>query len=178
MLSKLCILSTAVAVLLSSEQVSASASDFPSFDMFHSKCGLNIKYKNTMCYDAYNNIAKSVQKFIDTKDPAGGQYAFKEKQPISYVWTTHLSKSGWKSDNIFETNQLDDGSCAISARSRTSSMFHSGQNDNFCDLWNVLNDAGEISNQGIFSCSYSPSDPEAFCHSNTLINDNNASEFL
>eukprot|EP00347_Sterkiella_histriomuscorum_P020111 403339062 len=166
MLAKLCILSTA-AVLLLTDTVSASAYDFPSFDIFHSKCGINVNYKDTLCYNAYNNLVQTLTYFIDNHDPANGHYTFKEKQAISYVWATHISASGWASDNIFETNQLQDGSCQISARSRTKSMFHEGQLDNFCDLWNVLNDAGTISNQGIYSCSYSPADPMTQCHKNT-----------
>ena len=94
MLAKLTVLSAAILLLLTPE-VSADASDFPSFDMFHSHCGLKVKYQNTMCYNAYNNLVNSIQKFIDTKDPANGHYTFKEKQAISYVWSTHLSTSGW-----------------------------------------------------------------------------------
>ncbi|CDW77680.1 UNKNOWN [Stylonychia lemnae] len=165
MLAKLSVLST---LLLASSSVYAAATDFPSFDIFHSHCGLNVKYQNVLCVDAFQKIYNTVLQFNAGGDPAQGAYLLKEKQPISYIWTTHKSSEGWYSDVIFETNQLADG-CYITGRSRTQSSLHSAGNDNFCDIWNVLNSAGTISNQGLNSCSNSPTDPENQCKKNKFL---------
>ena len=55
-------------------QAAASAYDFPSFDIFHSHCGLNVKYANSLCVDVYQKITSTLDFFNAGHDPAKGTY--------------------------------------------------------------------------------------------------------
>ena len=165
MLTKMMFASTVATVLLcltAIPSVSATAYDYPSFDIFHSHCGLNVKYENTLCVDVYNNIINVLNNFNAGQDPAKGTYQFKERQAISYIWMLHKSQSSWVDDVIFETLQLNDG-CQITGRSRTQSTFHSAGEENYCNLWNVYNAVGSFTGLSANSCSSQPSDPVKSC---------------
>ena len=159
---KAAILSTFVTISLLSTGALAAAEDFPSFDIFHSHCAVTVTFPNKLCANVFSELSDILQKFNAGADPAHGQYLFKERQPISYIWASHSSKYGWDSDVIFEPTQLGND-CQIRGRSRTKSTFHSAGTENYCDQWNVYQGMGSYNNMQIASCSAIPSDPQSTC---------------
>ena len=158
---KLTLFTTAAALFIAN--VFASADDFPSFDIFHSHCKIDVVVNNQLCVDVYSKIISTLDSFNAGADPSGGQYQYKERQPISYIWMTHDSKRGWFSDVIFEAIQVDNG-CQIQGRSRTQSTFHSAGIENYCDLWNVYEKVDPTFNGlSVSSCSATPKDPATNC---------------
>ena len=95
---------SALMSILGAVVVSGSASNFPSFDIFHSHCGLNVQYQGQFCYDIYDKLKDTLNTFNAGGDPAHGTYQFKEEQAITYIWAIHKSKDGNLDDVIFETN--------------------------------------------------------------------------
>ena len=57
----------------------ADASDFPSFDIFHSHCYVEATFPGQLCKVTYDNLSKIVVNFNSGSDPSHGQYIFKEK---------------------------------------------------------------------------------------------------
>ena len=154
---RLTILLAAVAAL-----ANCDAEDFPSFDIFHSHCAIDVTFPGQLCASVYQGIITPVNKFNAGADPSGGTYQYYEKQAISYIWLTHLSKYGWASDVIFEPAQLGDD-CILRGRSRTESTWHSAGTENYCDLWNVHTALGGYVSQQIGSCSEVPDKPAVTC---------------
>ncbi len=81
-----------------------TSSDYPSFDVFHSHCGLTVLFEDTLCVDIFNGLVSTLDNFIAGQDPTKGTYQYKERQPISYIWTIHKLADGNLDDVIFETN--------------------------------------------------------------------------
>jgi hypothetical protein len=133
--------SLAILAALLLAQVSASPDNFPSFDIFHSHCAVDVTLPGQLCTTAYKTLYDTILRFNAGADPAHGQYLFKESQPISYIWATHSSRRGWDSDVLFEPTQIGDD-CQLRGRSRTMSTFHMAGTENYCDLWNVYQGLG------------------------------------
>ena len=141
----------------------AAASDFPSFDIFHSHCAINVLIPGKLCTNVYQSVINTIDSFNAGKDHSHGVYTYKEIQRISYVWVVHDSKRGWDSDVIFEPTQIGND-CQIRGRSRTKSTFHSAGTENYCDIWNVYMNIGAGSNKmDVSSCSSIPKDPTTTC---------------
>ena len=158
---KLTVLFFAATLLFTS--VSGAASDFPSFDLFHSHCQVDVMIQNKLCVDVYPQLEATIDKFNAGGDPSKGVYQFKERQAISYIWATHNSNRGWFSDVLLQPIQMSEG-CLIQGRSRTQSTFHSAGIENYCDLYNVYQVAEPTyANLQVTSCSKTPSDPANNC---------------
>ena len=67
---KLAILTTAAALLFS--ESSASAADFPSFDIFHSHCKIDVIVNDQLCVDVYPKLISTLDSFNAGSDPTGG----------------------------------------------------------------------------------------------------------
>ena len=52
-----------LASVLFVSQISADASNFPGLDIFHSHCGMNVKYTNEMCVNVYKNLYNKILDF-------------------------------------------------------------------------------------------------------------------
>ena len=103
---KVALLTTAALMLA---QTSGSAADFPSFDIFHSHCKIDVLVNDQLCVDVYPKLISTLDNFNAGGDPSGGTYQYKERQPISYAWMNHDSRKGWFSDVIFEAVQMSNG---------------------------------------------------------------------
>ena len=142
--------------------VQASPDDFPWFDLLHSHCQVTVIVPNQLCAVVYSDLISVMDKFNAGGDPTGGQYLYKERQAINYIWMIHNSKRGWYSDVMFEPIQLGND-CQIRGRSRTQSTFHSAGTENYCDLWNVYNSLDNYISLTVSSCSSTPVDPLKTC---------------
>ena len=66
---KVALLTTA-ALLIS--QSSGSAADFPSFDIFHSHCKVDVVVNDKLCVDIYPLLISTLDSFNAGGDPLGG----------------------------------------------------------------------------------------------------------
>ena len=142
--------------------MSASPDDFPWFDLLHSHCQVYVSIPNQLCAVVYSDLIAVMDKFNAGGDPSGGQYLYKERQAINYVWMTHNSKRGWYSDVIIEPVQIGND-CQLRGRSRTQSTFHAAGTENYCDLWNVYEALNGYTSIQVSSCSSIPVNPKATC---------------
>ncbi len=150
------------ALCLFQSVVKAASSDFPSFDIFHSHCAIAVTFPSSLCTDSYQNIINTINKFNSEGDPSHGSFRYYQKQPIAYVWLTHMSKYGWASDVILEPIQNGDD-CVVRGRSRTQSTFHIAGTENYCDLWTIFQGMNGYTNFVSTSCSSVPSNPQHTC---------------
>merc|ERR1719223_701536 len=116
---------------------SASASKFPSFDMFHAKCEL----KSATCDMSCDDFIKGVQDFVaNNKDPASppGTYTLKE-QGSGYLWSQRKTANGKYIDDVMWTVISGDAnSCKINAKSRSETPSYLDNSVNYCNSYNAL----------------------------------------
>ena len=141
--------------------VSASASDFPSFDMMHANCAMKVTYQNMKCPDEFSKLEATIKSF--NPDPAQGVYAVKEESTNDYVWTTRTTPvHKYVDDIIFQLTQSGPD-CVVNAKSRSQTMSYYDYDTNYCNMWNVLSRSGTITDLSTSECKWVPDDITTTC---------------
>ena len=137
----------------------ATANAFPSFDMFHANCQINVKVTNQDCTVAMQSLGKALD--VGSNEMASPPGFYKIKSTTSnMVWAERTTANKkYVDDVMFQIVGSDNGKCDIVGKSRSQSVSYYDYNVNFCNMYNGLRIAqrdsglefGDISNS---KCSY------------------------
>ena len=141
------------------------AAKFPDFDSLHANCAMHTLVSST-CDQAYSTFQNTLTNFAD---PAGGLYAFVEKDP-NMIWVTRTTPVKKYVDDIRwdffgnPDNFLVSG-CKVTAKSRSRSLSYYDYNTNYCNMWNVFQTVPEAKSLKVETseCAWIPEDPVAVC---------------
>lgn len=123
---------------------------------------MTVTYPNTQCAALFNEIDAEVRSWANG-DPSNGLMAIYEEQADSYIWTTRTTPvKHYVDDQIFEFSQKGQD-CNVQARSRSQINSYYDYDTNYCNMWNVLNSIGGMTNQSVSNCNFRPDDDAVTC---------------
>eukprot|EP00347_Sterkiella_histriomuscorum_P012499 403368346 len=147
---------------LSLTLVLCTKEEFPSFDIFHANCVVQVTYPSQSCQQTHINLERTIRSFNPEPD-AKGIYAVKESLPQDYIWATRTTPvQRYVDDIIFEVEQKGED-CVVKAKSRSQTFSIYDFETNYCNIYNVHRYIGGFQDIKTEQCRFKPTDPDSRC---------------
>ena len=140
----------------------ASLSDFPSFSSLHAHCELKASFAQS-CADLYSSVEQAISSDADG-GPSKGLYAIKETGSNEYIWATRTTPVKHYQDNIVFQFSGTGTACQIDARSQSESLSYYDYDTNYCNMWNIFNQANStFTGLSDSHCNFPAKNPTTTC---------------
>ena len=138
------------------------AAKFPDFDSLHANCAMHTLVSST-CDQAYSTFQNTLTNFAD---PAGGLYAFVEKDP-NMIWVTRTTPVKKYVDDIEFTFTNKGAQCQIDAKSRSQTLSYYDYDTNYCNMYNVIRSQPlQFTKVSTTDCKWVPADADVLATCN------------